>query len=56
MKELPLISVKEARKILGKQSEEMDDAQVMLVIRFLTDAADNYLQSIYVKKSNNSLG
>lgn len=56
MKELPIISVKEARKLLGKQSEEMDDEQVMLVILLLAQAAEVHLEKIYVNKSNNSLG
>lgn len=56
MKELPVISVKEARKLLGKDSRELDDEQVTLVIRLLTDTAQAHLKKIYVNKSNNRLG
>lgn len=55
MKELPIISVKEARKLLGKEARGMDDNQVMEVILLLTDFAKAYLQKKYVKKSNKGL-
>lgn len=56
MKDLPVISVKEARKLLGTEARSMDDEQIMLIILLLTEAADEYLKKIYVNKSNNSLG
>lgn len=56
MKELPIISVKEARKLLGKQSKDLDDGQITIIIRLLTETADVHLRKIYVKKSNNRLG
>lgn len=56
MKDLPVISVNEARKLLGKESQDMDDEQVMQIILLLTEAAQAYLQKHYVKKSNNRLG
>ena len=56
MKELPVISVKEARKLLGIDARSMDDEQIMLVILLLTEAADKHLKKVYVNKSNNRLG
>ena len=56
MKELPVISVKEARKLLGVNSKKMDDEQIQLIIRLLTQAAKAKLKNIYVNKSNNKLG
>lgn len=56
MKELPIISVKEARKLLGKESQDMDDEQIMQVILLLTETAKAQLQNNYVKKSINRLG
>lgn len=55
MKELPVISVKEARKLLGVNSKKMDD-ELQLIIRLLTQAAKAKLKNIYVNKSNNKLG
>jgi len=51
MKDLPLMSVKEARKLLGKEAQGMDDDQVLAVIVILTDVAKAYLETINVKKS-----
>jgi len=45
MQDLPVISVKEARKLLGKDSQGMDDEQVMQVILLLTDAAKAFLEN-----------
>lgn len=56
MKDLPTISVKEARKLLGKEAQDMDDQQIMQVILFLAETAKARLQKNYVKKSNNRLG
>ena len=56
MKDLPVISVKEARKLLGIESRSMDDEQIMLVILLLAQAAEECLKNIYVNKSNNRLG
>ena len=44
MKELPIISVKEARKLLGKEAQCMDDEQVMQFVMLLTDVAKAYLE------------
>jgi len=49
MKELPIVSVKEARKLLGKESQDMDDEQVMQVVLLLTDTAKEYLQNTMLK-------
>jgi len=50
MKELPIISVNEARKLLGKESQGMDDEQVMQVILLLTEAAQAFLQNNMLNK------
>jgi hypothetical protein len=49
MKELPIISVKEARKLLGKEAQDMDDEQVMQVVLLLTDVAKAYLEQNTIK-------
>ena len=56
MKDRPLISVGEARKLLGKEARELTDEQVMVIITLLTDSARAYLQKKRVKKANNDLG
>lgn len=43
MKNLPLMSIKEARKLLGKEAKAMDDEQVMQVVLTLTEVAKAYL-------------
>lgn len=45
MKDLPVISVKEARKLLGKEAKGMDDNQIMEVILLHTEAAKAYLKN-----------
>jgi hypothetical protein len=45
MKDLPVISVKEARKLLGKEAKGMDDNQIMEVILLYTEAAKAYLEN-----------
>lgn len=45
MKELPVISVNEARKLLGKEAQDMDDEQIIQVVQLLTDVAQAYLES-----------
>lgn len=45
MKELPVISVKEARKLLGKEAQSMDDEQIIQVVQLLTDVAQAYLEN-----------
>lgn len=40
------ISVKEARKLLGKTAQEMSDNQITALILTLTDVADNFLQDL----------
>lgn len=56
MKEKPLITVKEARKLLGKEAAELDDVEVMKIISLFTDTARKQLKKKRVKKSNNDLG
>jgi hypothetical protein len=50
MKEELLISVKEARKLLGKEAEQLTDEQVMTMIGLLTDTAKEYLKIIVLKR------
>lgn len=50
MKDLPVISVKEARKLLGKEAQDMDDEQVMQVILILAETAKAYLNNTMLKK------
>jgi len=45
MQDLPVINVNEARKLLGKESQGMDDEQIMQVILLLTEAAQAFLQN-----------
>jgi hypothetical protein len=56
MKDLPVMSVKEARKLLGKEAQDMDDQQIMQVILLLAETAKAQLQKNYVKKSTKGLG
>ena len=50
MKDLPVISVKEARKLLGKEAQGMDDNQIMEVIQAYTEAAKAYLKNNMLNK------
>jgi hypothetical protein len=50
------MSIKEARKLLGKEARGMDDQQIMQVILLLAETAKAQLEKNYVKKSNNRLG
>ena len=47
----PVISIKEARKLLGIQSRLLDDAQIAAAIKQLSHLADNFLD--LVLESNN---
>ena len=44
----PIISVKEARKILGKEYEKVSDDNLLGIIRSLHQIANYYLNSIKV--------
>jgi len=46
MKDEPLISIKEARKLLGKDAHGLGDEEVMELITLLTDTAKEYLKII----------
>ena len=46
MKDEPLISIKEARKLLGKEAQELSDEEIMELIKLLTDSAKEYLKII----------
>jgi len=46
----PVITVTEARKLLGKESRPLDDTQILEIITFLTLLARNYLRPNGSKK------
>lgn len=48
--EKPIISVKEARKILGKEYDNLSDDNLMGIIKSLTQIANYYLDAIRVPK------
>lgn len=48
--EKPIISVKEARKILGKEYDNVSDDNLMGIIKSLSKIASYYLDSIRVPK------
>lgn len=48
--EKPIISVKEARKILGKEYDNVSDDNLMGIIKSLSQIANYYLDSIIVPK------
>lgn len=49
--EKPIISVKEARKILGKEYDNVSDDNLMGIVKSLSQIANYYLDSIRVPKS-----
>lgn len=51
MSEKPIISVKEARKILGKEYEDLSDDNLSGVIMSLTKIAQFYLEFLEVPKN-----
>ncbi|MCA9313190.1 hypothetical protein KDA08_02580 [Candidatus Saccharibacteria bacterium] len=48
--EKPIISVKEARKILGKEYDNVSDDNLMGIIKSLTQIANYYLDVVRVPK------
>jgi hypothetical protein len=52
----PIITVREARRLLGKDSEQLNDVEVMEVVNNLREVAKLYIKSKGVKKSDNRLG
>jgi hypothetical protein len=50
MKEEPLISINEARKLLGKEAQDLSDQEVVDLIVLLTDSAKEYLKIIVLKR------
>ena len=52
MKDKPIITVKEARRLLGKDAKGLDDDQIMDMILLMSDTARAYLKKKRVKKSN----
>ncbi len=55
MKQTPLIGIKEARKLLGKEAKGLNDIQVMEMIVLLTDTAKYNLSKNNVNKSSESI-
>jgi len=49
MRDKPPISIKEARRLLGKDAKGLDDNQIMEIILLMSDMAKSYLK----KKSVN---
>lgn len=49
--EKPIINVKEARKILGKEYSNVSDDNLMGIVKSLSQIAYYYLDSIKVPKS-----
>jgi hypothetical protein len=56
METRPLITVREARRLLGKDSEQLNDVEVMEVVNNLREVAKLYIKSKSVKKPHNRLG
>ena len=52
MKDRPIISIKEARKLLGVEAQGLNDVEVMGIILLMSDMAKSYLKKKSVKKSN----
>lgn len=48
-----VISVKEARKLLGKSGKEISDSQIVELVQTLTSVADDFLQDL---GSTNTIG
>lgn len=46
MKDEPIISVKEARKKLGKSYKEYDDQYIKLLIKTLDAIMESYIKSV----------
>lgn len=51
----PVITVKEARRLLGKDSKDLNDVEVMEIVNNLHVIAKEYLQKKSVNMSNNRL-
>lgn len=56
MNDRPLISIKEARKLLGKEAKTLSDVEVLEIINDLRFIAKEHLKKKSVNKSNNSIG
>jgi hypothetical protein len=52
MKDKPIISVNEARKLLGKDARELSDQEIIELITLLTETAQYFLSN---NISNNQL-
>lgn len=51
----PIITTKQARRLLGKESEKLNDVEVMEIVICLQGLAKDYLSKKSVKKSNKRL-
>ena len=56
MADTPIISIKEARKLLGKASEQLSDDEVLEAVIILTATAKYVLNKRHVKKIQPDLG
>ena len=56
VKPRPIITVKEARRLLGKDSKGLNDIEVMEVVNNLREFAALYIKRKDVKKRDNKLG
>lgn len=56
MSDKPIITIKEARRLLGKDAKNLNDVEVMEIVKNLHDLAKDYLRNKSVKRSNNRLG
>ena len=52
MLQRPIISIKEARKLLGKEAQDLTDDEVWDMILLIMELAKTYLKKKNVKKSN----
>lgn len=51
----PIVTVREARRLLGKDSKSLNDVEVMEVVNLLREMAKTYLSKKSVKKSNKDI-
>lgn len=56
MSKRPIITIKEARRLLGKDAKSLNDVEVMEVVNYLHELAIEYFRNKSVKTSNTELG
>lgn len=52
----PVITIKEARRLLGKDAKNLTDTEIMDIVNNLRILAINYIYNKNVKKSKNVIG